>query len=102
MIKARAMNLTPAQFSVLHLLKERGPKEAVEVRMPPTMDGTRKVRLEWNAASGPTLAFLERAGLVSVVRTPLPTPVNAVGAKGRARRALMISITEAGCSALTS
>lgn len=96
------MNLTPAQFSVLHLLKERGPKEAVEVRQPRSMDGTRKVKLEWNVASGPTLAILEGAGLVSVVRTPLPTPVNAVGAKGHARRALTISITEAGCAALIS
>ena len=96
------MDLTPAQFSVLHLLKERGPKDAVEVRLPPSMDGKRKVKLEWNAASGSTLAILEGAGFVSVVRTPMPTPVNAVGTKGHARRALTISITEAGRAALTS
>ena len=94
------MKLSPAQFATLHTLAEYGPKEAIEVRMTASMDGRRKVKLEWNVASGVALATLEDAGLVYVLRKEMPRPVNAVGVAGLPRRALTISISDAGRDAL--
>lgn len=94
------MKLTDAQFSALHTLAEFGPKTAVEVKMPPKMDGTQRIKLESNILTSPTLAALEASGLVKVERKPLPTPVNAVGKRGHQRRHLDIAITEAGRAAL--
>jgi hypothetical protein len=91
-----AMKLTDAQFSALHTLREFGPKEGVEVRMAPAMDGSRKIKLECNILTAPTLAKLEAEGLVAVDRVTVPTPVNAVGKRGHARSALTIKITDAG------
>ena len=97
---ARSMKLTPAQFATLHTLNEFGSKTATEIVLPPAMDGSRKVKLQWNVANQRTLAVLEAAGLVVVSREPARRPVNAVGRNGHARRALTISITDAGRAAL--
>jgi DNA-binding MarR family transcriptional regulator len=94
------MKISDAQFSVLHTLRESGPKTATEVILPPSMDGTRKTKLEWNVATGLTLAKLEAAGLVVVAREPLPRVKNAVGRYGHPRRSLTISITDKGRLAL--
>lgn len=96
------MKLTPAQHGTLHTLKEFGPQSAVEVLMPPAMDGSKRVKLEWHCATGPTLAALESAGLVRVSRKPIEAPKNAVGKRGHKRRALTISITDAGRAALAA
>lgn len=94
------MKLTDAQFSALHTLAEFGPKTGTEVRLAPAMDGSRRIKLECHFLTAPTLAKLETDGLVSVVRTSLPTPTNAVGKSGHARRSLTINITDAGRAAL--
>jgi hypothetical protein len=94
------MKLTDAQAGALHTLAQFGPKQGVEVRMPPAMDGSRRIKLECHIMNAPTLAKLEASGLVSVVREQLPTPKNAVGKSGHARRSVTISITEAGRAAL--
>ena len=96
------MKLTDAQFGVLHTLRSFGPKEAIEVLGPLGMDGKRKTKLEWNVASGPTLAALEAAGLVAVQRMPTTAPKNAVGKRGKTRRVLRIAITDKGREALSS
>lgn len=92
--------LSAAQFSALHTLREFGAKSATEVVLPPAIDGSRKVKLEWSVATGPTLAKLEAAGYVRVTRKPVATIRDAVGRKGRERRALTIEITDAGRNAL--
>jgi DNA-binding MarR family transcriptional regulator len=94
------MKLTDAQFSALHTLAEFGPKAATEVRMPPAMDGSRRIKLECHFLTAPTLARLEQGGLVSVQRSEPSAPVNAVGKRGHARRSLTISITDAGRAAV--
>ena len=94
------MKLTDAQFSALHTLAEFGPKTGTEVRMPPAMDGSRRIRLECNILTAPTLAALEAGGLVSVERGEAAAPKNAVGKRGHARRPITIAITDAGRSAL--
>lgn len=96
------MKLTPAQFATLHTLAKFGPKKAREVLMPPAMDGSKRVKLEWNVASAPTLAALEAAQLVAVERVREATPTDAVGKRGHQRRSLTISITEAGRAALAA
>ena len=99
---AMNMKLTASQFGVLSLLAEFGPRDAVEVLLPPAMDGKRKVKLEWHAAAAPTLAALEAANLVDVSRSQAERPKNAVGKRGHPRRHLFISITEAGRQALAA
>lgn len=94
------MKLSAAQFGALHTLAEFGPKTATEVVLPPAMDGKRRVKLEWNVATAPTLAKLEDAGFVSVERQDAGHPTNAVGIRGRKRIALTIAITDAGRAAL--
>lgn len=94
------MKMSDAQFGALNTLREFGPKEAIEVVMPPSMDGREKVRLEWNVASSATLAKLEAAGLVVVNRQSIGRPSNAVGKRGHERRKLTISISDAGRMAL--
>lgn len=96
------MKLTPAQFATLHTLREYGAKEATEVVQAPDMAGNRKVKLQWNVASAPTLAALEGAGLVSVERSAPVRPRNAVGKQGLPRIALKIAITDAGREALAA
>lgn len=94
------MKLTPAQFGVLHALDQFGSKPAVEVLHAPSMDGKRKVKLEWNGTLISTLEALEGAGLVSVARSPVYRKKNAVGKPGLPRRDITISITEIGRAAL--
>lgn len=94
------MKLTDAQFSALHTLAEFGPKGGTEIRMPPAMDGTRRIKLECNILTAPTLARLEGEGLVSVARGEASAPKNAVGKSGHLRRPVTITITEAGRAAL--
>ncbi len=94
--------LTPAQHATLHTLNEFGVKEAVEVLQAPDMSGKRKVKLQWNVASAPTLAALEAAGLVAVERTNPIRPRDAVGKRGLPRRTLKIEITDAGRAALAA
>ena len=96
------MRLSPAQHSTLHTLHQFGPAQAVEVLQSPGMNGVRRSKLEWHAATKITLAHLERSGLVAVVRTELPTPKNAVGRSGNKRRKLTISITDKGIAALAA
>jgi hypothetical protein len=96
------MKLTPAQFATLHTLSEFGVKEAVEVLQSPDMAGRRKVKLQWNVASAPTLAALETAGLVAVERTEPIRPRDATGKRGLPRRMLKIEITDAGRAALAA
>lgn len=94
------MKLTDAQFGALCTLNDHGPRTGTEVRMPPAMDGTRRIKLECHFMTAPTLAKLEEAGLVSVVRGDASRPVDAVGRRGHARREITIQITEAGRAAL--
>ena len=96
------MKLTPAQFATLHMLAERGPQQAREVLMPPAVDGSKRVKLEWNVASSLTLAKLEEAKLVHVKRVREAPPTDALGKRGHQRRALTIEITEAGRQALAA
>ena len=92
--------LTAAQFGALCTLRDFGPATATEVLMPPAMGGTRRAKLQWNVATGPTLSTLESAGFVSVHRATAPGPKNAVGKAGHPRRILTIAITDAGIAAL--
>ena len=96
------MTLTDAQFGTLHRLAEHGPAEAIEVAGPRGMDGKRKVKLQWDGTSKSALDKIEAAGWVKIERTPLPTPINAVGGKGNPRRKITIAITDAGRAALAS
>jgi hypothetical protein len=91
--------ISDAQFGALDTLIQFGPVKAIEVAGPKSMDGSRKIKLECHAMSPATLANFEANGYVTVTRTPIATPVNAVGKKGNARRALVITITEAGRAA---
>lgn len=59
--------LTDAQFSALHTLAEFGAKEGMEVLMPPAMDGSRRIKVECYLATGPTIARLEAAGLITEI-----------------------------------
>ena len=90
------MKLTDAQFSALHTLAEFGDKTAEEVRMPQPMAGTRRIKLECNILTAPTLAKLEAFGFVSVYRCEAYAPVDAVGKRGHLRRKVVISITDSG------
>lgn len=98
--KETPVKLSAAQFGVLDGLARFGPANAVEVTLPPSIDGKRKTRLEWNMATGPTLEKLVAAGLVHVARNPMPIVRNAVGKKGHHRTALTITITDDGRRAL--
>lgn len=94
-----AVKLSPAQFGLLRTLREFGPQSAIEVAMPPAMDGSACTKIEGNIAAA-TLNRLLDAGMVSVERKLLPRLVNAVGKPGRRRVSLTISITDAGREAL--
>lgn len=96
------VKLTDSQHGTLHTLAEFGPQKAVEVHGPRGMDGKRKVKLEWHAASIVQLRSLEDRGLVAVDRSEAPRPVNAVGKLGHKRVALIIAITQAGRDALAA
>ena len=94
--------LTDAQFGALCTLREHGPKGAVEVLLPPAMDGSRKFKLECHFMAWPTLDRLEQLGLINVQRGVGYRPKNAVGKSGKERRELRITITDKGLAALVS
>lgn len=94
------MKLTPSQLGVLDTLATFHPVAGVEVRLPPSMDGTRKIKLECHLMNATTLAKLESAGLVAVQRDDWTRPKDAIGKNGHARRTVTIEITDAGRSAL--
>jgi hypothetical protein len=96
------MKITASQFGVLCTLRDFGPQNVVEVLGPPKMDGSRKAKIEGFLLTAPTLDCLERNGLVSVQRGDVFRLKNAVGRSGLKRRALTISITDAGRAALGS
>jgi hypothetical protein len=96
----KAMKLSDSQFGTLHALAEFGSQDAIEVHGPKGMDGKRKIKLEWRGTPSTQLANLESRGLVSVIRTDAPRPVNAVGKAGHRRVALKISITPDGLLAI--
>lgn len=94
--------LSGAQFGVLDTLVNFGPVSGVEVLMPAAMDGSRRVKLECHVLNSATLAKLEGAALVAVVRGAVTRPVDATGRPGRKRRSVLIGITDAGRAALAA
>ena len=97
-----AMKLSDGQFGALSTLAQFGPKTAVQIAGPVGMDGKRKLSLQWNVATAATLTKLVDAGLAVVVPGEIERPTDATGRKGRPRRTLTISITEAGRAALAA
>jgi hypothetical protein len=96
------MKLTASQFGVLCTLQEFGPSKATEVVCAPSMDGSRKIKLEWHMGNIKTLSALELAGAITVDRGTTFAPRNAVGKPGLKRRHLTISISEVGRHALAN
>lgn len=94
------MKLSDAQFGALHNLQQFGMVRGVEVLQP--VDGGHRWGLKCHLLTAPTLAALERDGLVETKRNPLPAPKNAVGKKGNRRREVFISISDKGKAALAS
>jgi len=92
--------LTDAQFGALCTLRDHGPKDAVEVLNPPAMDGPRKIKLECHFMAWPTLDRLEQLGLINVQRGPARMPKDAVGRSGKARRPVVITISDKGRAAV--
>lgn len=94
------MRISDAQWGVLWQLAEHGPLSAVEVMMPPKMDGSRRIKIECHALNAATLDNLCRNGLVHVERGSTARPRNAVGKAGHARTKLTITLTDEGRAAL--
>lgn len=94
------MRLTDAQFGVLSSLLDHGPSKGVLSSGPPTMDGTRKAKLECHLMTYPTLLKLEALGLVSVYRGEVRRAANAVGKRGTPKRDVVITLTDKGREAL--
>lgn len=94
------MKISDSLHGALCTLREYGPAKGVEVRMPPAMDGTRRIKLECHLMSAPQLSKLEAAGYVTVERSEAFAPVNAVGKRGNLRRHVVIAITDAGRAAI--
>jgi hypothetical protein len=95
------VKISDAQFGALLSMRDNGPVKAIEIIGAPTMDGKRKAKLECHLMNIATLSRLEAEGLVSVSRTPLPRPRNAVGKAGKPRTELLIALTENGLNALS-
>jgi len=90
------VKISDAQWGVLWQLAEHGPLSAVEVMIPPKMDGSRRVKIECHALNAATLDTLRRNGLVHVARGATARPQNAVGKAGHARTRLTITLTDQG------
>lgn len=96
------MKLTDAQWGVLYSLESSGPSAGIETLMPPDMGGNRRVKLSWNMGTTATLVTLETLGLVRVQRQPHTQPRDATGRPGNPRRAVTISINDAGLAAIAA
>lgn len=99
---SETVRLSDAQFGVLSQLIEFGPITAEEILLPPSMDGTRKVKIHSHILTQPTLAKLEASGLVEVSRSEQKRPQNAVGKAGYKRNSLVVKITGDGRLAFNS
>ena len=96
------MKLSPAQFGALQQLMSFGPIEAVEVVGPRAMDGSRKTTFQCHCLTAPTMRALASAELVTIERTSVGRPINAVGKRGNPRVQVVVNITDAGRAALNA